>query len=195
MGQWRRGGWFAPERLVVLRWERRCRHRIGGIAQPCDERTRRRVVGLSRQNALQGLHGALTMALRSVDFRKRDRGKSGGSAGASDGQRNRGYRSNPVRCVGQVQPSLDHAREQVARSPEKATRSLFFGLIRGTAQQQLVDELGTGQDARAGHAYTFRPRDESVPVEAFQVRAVHGMGYLRHRARGRRDPSVADRLE
>ncbi len=153
------------------------------------------MVGLSRQNALQSLDGALTMTLRSVDFRKCDRGKSRGSAGARDGQRSHGYRANPLRCVRQVQPALDHAREQVARSPEKAPRSVFFGLIHSTAQQQLVDELGTGQNARAGDAHAFRPRDESVPVEAFQVRAVHGIGFCGTGRADARDPSVADLLE
>jgi hypothetical protein len=144
------------------------------------------VVGLAGEHAFQGLDGAVAVALGRVDLGERHGGERGGSAASRREWAAEG--ADAVGRVGEVQAALDDAGEEIARDAEEAAGLLLRDGVDVGAEEQLVDELGPREDARARDAGVLGAGDEGVAVEAFQLGAVHGgsLAPVRERRQGGR---------
>ena len=129
------------------------------------------MVGLAGKDAVEGLEGAFAVALGGVDLGQRDRGQGGRGAGARWNRR--AHAADALGGVREVQAALDDAREEVSRHAEEAPRALRGRVVGRAAEEQLVDELGTGEDARARDARGFGAQDEIFAIQPFELRAVH----------------------
>ena len=155
------------------------------------------MVGLAGEHAVERLDRAIAVTLRRVDLRERDGRQGRGGARVRDGGKIAPDRADPLGRVGQVQAALDDAREEIAGAAEEAARSLLGRLVGRAAEEQLVDELRPGEDARPGDARSLGARDEGVAVQPFELDTVHPpvMGQRRRRCKGAvRSPAARDRV-
>ena len=133
------------------------------------------MLGLALQHATQRLDGALALPLRRVDLGERDR-RHGLRLGARHGEREPAsrQRSDAIGGIGKVQPALDDAGHEVPRSTEEAAALFELRIVGARIEpQELVDQLGSRENARAPYPRGLRTYDEAFPIETFELPA-HG---------------------
>ena len=113
-----------------------------------------------------GRAAALLVALRGVDLGERD-GRDGWNWAL---RRRRGDVAEALGRVREVQPALHEAGEEVTRAPEEAAHPARRIGIAVLADDDLVDELGSREDAGSAHAGRLRARDERLAIERLEVR-------------------------
>jgi hypothetical protein len=143
------------------------------FGQPGDlvaQRTRGAVIRLFFEHFVEHGERSIAVTLTGVDFRERDR---------RDGRGHRRQRrllqpADERRSVRQMQPSLDDAGHEIAGYAEQSARQTPLEGIGHRPFDDLVDELGAGQDVRFFDAECFRARDEIAATDGFDLGGVEG---------------------